>query len=91
MRAVRMLLAQCDGYKSEHAAILSIAPKIGCSPNTLQAGLRQHERNTGSGDAGFPPVNDCALKSLSVNCDVATTSCARLRRILPRRNSTTIG
>lgn len=40
-------------YHSEHAAINSIAPKIGCSPDTLRAWLRQHERNNGAGDGGL--------------------------------------
>lgn len=39
--AVRMLLEQRSEYHSEHAAINSIAPKIGCSPDTLRAWLRQ--------------------------------------------------
>ena len=33
VRAVRMLLEQRSEYRSEYAAINSIAPKIGCSPN----------------------------------------------------------
>ncbi len=41
-RAVRMLLEQRGQYKSEHAAFNSIAPKIGCNPDTLKAWVRQH-------------------------------------------------
>lgn len=48
-RAVRMLLEQRGEYKSEHAAICSIAHKIGCSPDSLRAWLRQHKRDTGGG------------------------------------------
>ena len=43
-RAVRMLLEQRSEYKSEHAAFSSIAPKIGCSPDTLRAWVRQYQR-----------------------------------------------
>ena len=50
-RAVRMLLEQRDDYASEHAAIKSIAPKIGCSPDTLRTWLRQHEQNAGPASA----------------------------------------
>ncbi|HFF9830078.1 IS3 family transposase [Serratia bockelmannii] len=46
-RAVRMVLEQRDEYKSEWEAIRSIAPKIGCSPDSLRAWLRQHERDVG--------------------------------------------
>ncbi|HDL6964662.1 TPA: transposase, partial [Yersinia enterocolitica] len=47
-RAVRMLLEQRGQYKSEHAAFNSIAPKIGCNPDTLKAWVRQHERDSGT-------------------------------------------
>lgn len=48
-RAVRMLLDQRGEYRSEHAAIHSLAPKIGCSTDTLRTWLRQHERDAGDG------------------------------------------
>ncbi|MFA2241507.1 hypothetical protein ACEA31_23940, partial [Escherichia coli] len=32
---------------SQWAAICSIAPKIGCTPETLRVWVRQHERDTG--------------------------------------------
>ncbi|WP_413469859.1 IS3 family transposase [Serratia quinivorans] len=63
-RAVRMLLEQRDEYKSEHAAITSIAPKIGCSPDTLRAWLRQHQRNHGGGDGGLSSTERERLKEL---------------------------
>uniref|UniRef100_UPI003C6CE2CA IS3 family transposase n=1 Tax=Hafnia alvei TaxID=569 RepID=UPI003C6CE2CA len=47
-RAVRMLLEQRSEYKSEHAAFNSIAPKIGCNPDTLRCWVRQHERDSNS-------------------------------------------
>lgn len=63
-RAVRMLLEQRSEYRSEYAAINSIAPKIGCSPDTLRAWLRQHERNNGAGDGGLTSDERQRLKVL---------------------------
>ena len=51
-RAVRMVLESQGEYDSQWAAICSIAPKIGCTPETLRVWVRQHERNTGGGDGG---------------------------------------
>lgn len=49
-RAIRMVLESQDEYDSQWAAICSIAPKIGCTPETLRVWVRQHERDTGGGD-----------------------------------------
>ncbi|WP_149008888.1 transposase, partial [Escherichia coli] len=49
-RAVRMVLESQGEYDSQWAAICSIAPKIGCTPETLRVWVRQHERDTGGGD-----------------------------------------
>ena len=46
-RAVRMVLESQGEYDSQWAAICSIAPKIGCTPETLRVWVRQHERDTG--------------------------------------------
>ncbi|OVC81385.1 transposase [Escherichia coli] len=51
-RAIRMVLESQDEYDSQWAAICSIAPKIGCTPETLRVWVRQHERDTGDGDGG---------------------------------------
>jgi transposase len=59
-----MLLEQRSEYRSEYAAINSIAPKIGCSPDTLRAWLRQHERNNGAGDCGLTSDERQRLKEL---------------------------
>ncbi len=37
-RAVRMVLESQGEYDSQWAAICSIAPKIGCTPETLRVG-----------------------------------------------------
>ena len=42
-RAVRMVLESQGEYDSQWAAICSIAPKIGCTPETLRVWVRQHE------------------------------------------------
>ena len=34
-------------YESQWAAVVSIAAKIGCTPQTLHTWVRQHERDTG--------------------------------------------
>ncbi|OUK46438.1 hypothetical protein BZL33_25320 [Escherichia coli] len=52
-RAIRMVLESQGEYDSQWAAICSIAPKIGCTPETLRVWVRQHERDTGGGD-GYP-------------------------------------
>ncbi len=46
-RAVRMVLDQRGQHESPWAAISSIAPKIGCSPETLRKWVRREERDTG--------------------------------------------
>ena len=49
-RAVRMVLEQRGEYSSLWAAIESIAPKIGCVPQTLDEWVRTHEVETGMRD-----------------------------------------
>ncbi|OVD15543.1 transposase, partial [Escherichia coli] len=51
-RAIRMVLESQDEYDSQWAAICSIAPKIGCTPETLLVGVRHHTRLTGVRDGG---------------------------------------
>lgn len=49
-RAVRMVLAHRDQLPSLWAVIQSIAPNIGCTGQTLNTWVRQHERDTGQRD-----------------------------------------
>ena len=49
-RAVRMVQEHRGEYPSLWAAIESIAPKIGCVPQTLHGWLRQHEVDSGQAD-----------------------------------------
>jgi len=46
-RAVRMVQEHRAEYESQWAAVVSIAAKIGCTPQTLHTWVRQHERDTG--------------------------------------------
>lgn len=43
-RAVRLVLEQAKEYTSQWAAIISVAEKLGCSPETLRNWLRVAER-----------------------------------------------
>ncbi|EEV9163316.1 TPA: IS3 family transposase [Escherichia coli] len=63
-RAIRMVLESQDEYDSQWAAICSIAPKIGCTPDTLRVWVRQHERDTGGGDGGLTTAERQRLKEL---------------------------
>jgi transposase len=47
-RAVRMVLDHQGEHASQHAAIGSIAAKVGCSGETLRKWVRQAERDKGS-------------------------------------------
>lgn len=47
-RAVRMVLEHRGEYPSLWAAVESIAPKIGCVPQTLLEWVRKHEVETGT-------------------------------------------
>ena len=49
-RAVRMVLEHRGQYPSLWAAIESIAPKIGCVPQTLNEWVKRHQIDTGSRD-----------------------------------------
>ncbi|MBY8580972.1 IS3 family transposase [Escherichia coli] len=63
-RAVRMVLESQSEYESQWATICSIAPKIGCTPETLRVWVRQHERDTGGGDGGLTTAERQRLKEL---------------------------
>ena len=49
-RAVRMVPEVRPEYSSQWAAIQAIAPKIGCTTQTLCNWVRRHERDTGQRD-----------------------------------------
>ena len=49
-RAVRMVLEHREEYPSLWTAVESIAPKIGCVPQTLLTWVKQHEVDAGVRD-----------------------------------------
>lgn len=63
-RAVRMVIESQNDYDSQWAAISSIAPKIGCTLETLRTWLRQYERDAGAGDGGLSTTERQRLKEL---------------------------
>lgn len=62
-RAVRMVLEHRNEYPSQWAAIESIAPKIGCVPQTLHDWVKKHETDTGLRD-GITSEERERIKSL---------------------------
>ena len=46
-RAVRLVYENQGDYGSQWASMVSIAPKIGCTPETLRTWVRQSETNQG--------------------------------------------
>ena len=62
-RSVRMVFEQRGEHASQWAAIESIAPKIGCTSQTLLNWVRQHERDTGQRD-GLTSAEQQRIKAL---------------------------
>ncbi len=62
--SLRMVLESQGEYDSQWAAICSIAPKTGCTPETLRVWVRQYERDTGGGDGGLTTAERQRLKEL---------------------------
>ncbi len=46
-RAVRLVFEQQEHHESQWAAIVSVAGKMGCTPETLRKWVRQMERDAG--------------------------------------------
>jgi len=62
-RAVRMVQEQRGEYPSLWAAIESIAPKIGCVPQTLHEWVRKHPIDSGMRD-GVTSAESDRIKAL---------------------------
>ena len=62
-RAVRMVLTSENEHSSRWAAIQSIAGKIGCTPETLRAWIKQSEVDAGI-QSGTPSDTAARLKEL---------------------------
>lgn len=80
-RAVRMVIVSQNNYDSQWAAISSIAPKIGCTPETLGIWLRQYERDAGAGDGGLIPDERQRLKELGLEIRELSRSNDILRQV----------
>jgi transposase-like protein len=46
-RAIRLVCESRGQHESQWAAVVSIAGKVGCTPQTLLTWVRQYERDTG--------------------------------------------
>jgi transposase-like protein len=62
-RAVRLLLENEKNYESRWAAMVSIATKIGCTPETLRSWVKQEEVDTGRRE-GLTSDDRARLKAL---------------------------
>ena len=62
-RAVRMVFEQRSEHASQWAAIESIAPKIGCTAQTLLNWVRQYERDSGQRE-GVTTAEQQRIKAL---------------------------
>ena len=62
-RAVRMVLTSEHEHSSRWAAILSVAKKIGCTPETLRAWIKKVEIHSGVG-SGVTTDTEARLKEL---------------------------
>jgi transposase len=62
-RAVRMVFEHEGEFDSQSAAIKSIAPKIGCGPDTLRAWVRRAETDSGRRD-GVTTAEQDRIKAL---------------------------
>lgn len=90
-RAVRMLMEQRSEYRSEYAAINSIAPTV---PTRSELGCASMNEIWGPVMVDSQATSACVLKNWSrklVNCVAATIFCDRPQLILRRRSSTVCG
>ena len=62
-RGVRLFNENRAGYASDNAAYRTIAPKLGCSPDSLRAWCRQAERDAGD-RTGLTSEEKARLKAL---------------------------
>ena len=57
-RAVRLVLEHQDEHESQWAAIVSVAAKIGCTPETLRTWVRRAEQLASANDGVAPARGD---------------------------------
>ncbi len=62
-RAVRLLLEHRDEYQGEAAALVAIAGKLGCLPDSLRVWVRQAQRDGGE-RPGLTSADKARIKEL---------------------------
>jgi transposase len=62
-RAVRLAMEHRDEYQSEAAALVAIAGKLGCSPDSLRVWVRQAQRDGGE-RPGLTSADKARIKEL---------------------------
>jgi transposase len=62
-RGVRLFKENRENYTSDNAAYKAIAPKLGCSPDSLRAWCQQADRDTGKRD-GLSSEEKARFKAL---------------------------
>lgn len=62
-RGVRLFQENRRNYSSDNAAIEAIAPKLGCSPDSLRIWYQQSERDAGA-RSGLSSADKDSLKAL---------------------------
>lgn len=62
-RAVRLVCEHRNEHESQWSAVVSIAGKMGCVPQTLLTWVRQHERDTGKRE-GVTTAEQDRMKAL---------------------------
>jgi len=87
-RAVRMALDHEGNQPSRWAAIVSIAAKIGCVPQTLHEWVKKAEVDGGKRAGVRCLIASRGSSARTVSFARPTRFCARRRHILPRRSST---
>jgi transposase len=81
-RAVWMVSEHQGEHESQWAAINAIAPKIGCTAETLRLWVRGVASAIAGCATGRPAPSASASKRWSARCARPTRFCARPRRIL---------
>lgn len=87
-RAVRMVLEHQSSYETQAAAIVAIAPKIGCIAETLRLWVRQDLGVSAYNGAGQLLQNGAYLMDVGKILSVEARHAATIRDML-RSNSTT--
>ena len=68
-RAVRMVFERQGEHKTQWAAIVSIASKIGCAAETLRKWVRQAERDQGQREGLLTPIGNLPPAELELMYD----------------------